>query len=1783
MVLQVTSSGGTAELFRLRGVNSKEIVSSANFEIRNGTSSRHINLYETYSDSSNYERSFFKHASSFLEIGTEALGTGTASGLKLKTAGVDRITVLSGGQVGINTTTVPHVLSVKGTISRLNSSGIQVINLGTTSDHAQLLLNNSGGVNRIAFNTGGADSYINAGKFGIGTTTPSSKLHVLSGAVSGYSEDTYADIIVEDSDARIQVVSDNGGTNGSSIILTNVDSGTHSNWAIGQTTTGNSNKLHIGHNTSSGGDTSNFSNTQDLVITTDGKVGIGTTSPASILDVNGGSANGVKIQAANAATEYVLSATTSNGTSRLWVGGTGNVGIGTTSPASPLSVVGSARIDGSSGDGVLTIANSAGSQSLRLDQNSIRTTTNNNLTFLTNGNSNSLVLNQSTNNIGIGTNVPDHRLEVDLGGVVNNEAVSENQGIKVVNDATTHVGFAGYTLELDNSTADATAFTRLARTAATAYLGLEIGSQSRDGIRFLTHATNDLGSLTERMRITSDGRVGINTTPHTNQQLHIVASSTDTTGLEFSASQIANETRILSYDRGSGGGYRPLRLQSSHLKVEISGTHKFAVTSTGASVTGRLSASEVAVTNIDTNKLVKFNGTLLDDSSITDDGSTVTVGGNLTVQGDISTTGTFTIIDTDVSTTEQLVVTNDGTGPALIVNQTGVQPIVDFKDDGTSVFNILNGGDIVMTGDLRLPDGTVASPSLTFSGHTNTGIYWSNYTTSPQKDQLNFAVDGATKGWVNEAGVFSNANVYVANGHSVRTFQEWQATTGGSGYGFKFRNTADSVDCLVISATGNLTPAGNITMADNGKVIATRKLIARDNNGLLLAEDSAATGIFINDSGNTTIQGTLTMASNGTGNSASSQEIIFYGTNSGGSQIDQATIFSTKYHYNTNAGDLVFKTGNTSGTQSERMRINGVGNVGIGTDFPSSKFHLSTSAISQQGTPVTAITKTIATTSIGAKLSFTNAHNANGNLIGGISMGNTGEEYAGLYAVDGGASAATHLAFFTGTSSGTTEAIRIRSDANVGIGNTSPDAKLHVGPSALVSGYTPSTTTLAVSDTTNGAELILRGQSPRIWFDVTSGGMGEMYLDGAQLNILSGTPTSAGSSRLYIKASGDVGIGTTTPAAKLDIVDSQTLSGSAGRATIQTTATTTATSTQSSGMYAIQNYFNLTGTSGSFQNSAHHQVMTTVSSTGTATNLKNHMSRVHTSGSGQINNVSHYNIHTELSGNGTISKWIGYSVADGIMSSFENAGHTITDTYGLYIGDITHGTQTNTPFGVYQANTDMRNYFGSKVGIGTDNPALDLHVVGQVRVDNNNGVAARQIRSSYFSSGQDLTLTAGSAAAVKLKTGSTVQLTVNNDGKIEQNYISYTDSANYEALQITGESDHIRFTTRSIGSFASNNRNFKFYQNGNLRFEISNAGVSAYSNFYIASGGAFRAYGHDSIISTGGGDYDIKFNLNDQEKVRFKANGNVGIGNTDPTQAKLQVSGGSVLIDAYNATGTHGLFFRSGFVSSNQYNLSITCHNDGDGSPDALDINAYDGIYFNTGAGTRNNRAFINSSGKFCINQTDTSSDYLQVTGANGLYAARFNGSATGGNSYGLRVRAGTNENDISFLAENTSGVDLFRVSGNGNVAIGNVTPTSKLYIYSGAFSSGEGEIRNDARVNRNYKLALGTTTKYIGTVQMNGNGDSSGFHVRIYDGHSKVWREVNVVVQNSGGTNYPKVTVEGGGDDVNINVEFAYVNRSGAAQKTDFYLVPTSNKVYTQLIFVDGFIERDTGHSSTS
>jgi hypothetical protein len=68
--------------------------------------------------------------------------------------------------------------------------------------------------------------------------------------------------------------------------------------------------------------------------------------------------------------------------------------------------------------------------------------------------------------------------------------------------------------------------------------------------------------------------------------------------------------------------------------------------------------------------------------------------GDARIQGNLTVNGTQTIVNTIAETTERLEITNNGTGPALIINQQGIQPIVDFQDDGQTVFYIQNNGNV---------------------------------------------------------------------------------------------------------------------------------------------------------------------------------------------------------------------------------------------------------------------------------------------------------------------------------------------------------------------------------------------------------------------------------------------------------------------------------------------------------------------------------------------------------------------------------------------------------------------------------------------------------------------------------------------------------------------------------------------------------------------------------------------------------------------------------------------------------------------------------------------------------------------------------------------------------------------------------------------------------------------------------------------------------------------------------------------------------------------------------
>jgi hypothetical protein len=98
----------------------------------------------------------------------------------------------------------------------------------------------------------------------------------------------------------------------------------------------------------------------------------------------------------------------------------------------------------------------------------------------------------------------------------------------------------------------------------------------------------------------------------------------------------------------------------------------------------------------------------------------VTIASDLTVDGSVNFTGDFIKTDTIVRITEQVDVSNDGTGPAMRVTQHGDQPVAEFYDDANLSMIIKNGGDVSLAGNL-----TVAGAGM-FTGSTSI-----NHTTAP--------------------------------------------------------------------------------------------------------------------------------------------------------------------------------------------------------------------------------------------------------------------------------------------------------------------------------------------------------------------------------------------------------------------------------------------------------------------------------------------------------------------------------------------------------------------------------------------------------------------------------------------------------------------------------------------------------------------------------------------------------------------------------------------------------------------------------------------------------------------------------------------------------------------------------------------------------------------------------------------------------------------------------------------------------------------------------------------
>ena len=219
--------------------------------------------------------------------------------------------------------------------------------------------------------------------------------------------------------------------------------------------------------------------------------------------------------------------------------------------------------------------------------------------------------------------------------------------------------------------------------------------------------------------------------------------------------------------------------------------------------------------------------------------------------------------------------------------------------------------------------------------------------------------------------------------------------------------------------------------------------------------------------------------------------------------------------------DFVFQTRN-AGVYGERMRITSSGNVGIGTDSPVAKL-----AVSDNNSTVYASSSTsLAFPNSVFGISNSNTTTGSSSIqFFGVASTITGSGVIYHGAVSGGS--VSSASYVIGRRTGGlsySESLRITSLGNVGIGTDSPANQLEVGGEGIIR-LRPST------DNT---------QSALYFNDITSGANSYrsdigIVNDGGLYFSTTGTINTVPTERMRITSDGNVGIGTTSPTANLEI------------------------------------------------------------------------------------------------------------------------------------------------------------------------------------------------------------------------------------------------------------------------------------------------------------------------------------------------------------------------------------------------------------------------------------------------------------------------------------------------------------------------------------------------------------------------------------------------------------------------------------------------------------------------
>ena len=266
------------------------------------------------------------------------------------------------------------------------------------------------------------------------------------------------------------------------------------------------------------------------------------------------------------------------------------------------------------------------------------------------------------------------------------------------------------------------------------------------------------------------------------------------------------------------------------------------------------------------------------------------VNGSARIEGDLMVNGTMTYLNTDVQVTDQFSISNAGTGPALLVTQTGTQPIVEFRDDDKVVFKVVDGGFVTI-------GSNDPATKLDVEGDTTVRgtIFTSNITTS--NIQTNSLSSVISRSFTTITSNLYSSNLIINNQ-------------------------------VIIDSNGIITNSNFLPPLNTSNIVAGQFTSNFIQNDEIISSKLAS---------NLVLKGTTTMSSNVT---VSNGNILILGSNNFTSTGHQARLYLGSNDYLIAASKDVGMVFQVPGTTYPIILENNTGFLGLGTMDPQENLHV---------------------------------------------------------------------------------------------------------------------------------------------------------------------------------------------------------------------------------------------------------------------------------------------------------------------------------------------------------------------------------------------------------------------------------------------------------------------------------------------------------------------------------------------------------------------------------------------------------------------------------------------------------------------------------------------------------------------------------------------------------------------------------------------------------------------------------------------------------------------------